>query len=203
MKNFFVDNELVKKYNPPSESNIYDTPYYYFNDFFTEDEIEWIEILEKKLQFDSAKVTNKGVIDKQNRICDAGWIPYTEENSWIFDKIWSSVNKTNGWNLDIEGFSDNIQYTIYDASKHENPPHYTWHSDIGEGLNHRKISLSILLTEGFEGGEFELGRVGVIKEIKNKGDAIMFPSHVEHRVLPVTKGIRKSLVVWISGPKIR
>ena len=116
MKNFFVDNESVKKYNPPSESNIYDTPYYYFNDFFTEDEIEWIEILEKKLQFDSAKITNKGVIDKQNRICDAGWIPYTEENSWIFDKIWSSVNKTNGWNLDIEGFSENIQYPIYEKN---------------------------------------------------------------------------------------
>jgi len=203
MKDFIVDNSLVEKYNPPSESNIDDVPYYYFTNFFNEEEMEWIELLENDLEFNSATITSEGIIDEVSRICDTGWIYYSSEYHWIYEKIWDSVNKTNGWNLDILGFSDNIQYTIYDASKHENPPHYTWHSDIGEGLNHRKISLSILLTGGFEGGEFELANSGFIEHVKNKGDAIMFPSHLKHRVLPVTKGIRKSLVVWVSGPKLR
>ena len=37
------------------------------------------------------------------------------------------------------------------------------------------------------------------KENMKKGSMIIFPSHIWHRVKPVTKGIRKSLVGWIVG----
>jgi PKHD-type hydroxylase len=36
-----------------------------------------------------------------------------------------------------------------------------------------------------------------------KGMVILFPSWVIHRVTPVTKGVRKSIVVWVTGPKFR
>ena len=37
------------------------------------------------------------------------------------------------------------------------------------------------------------------KEILTQGSIIIFPSHVWHRVKPVTKGVRYSLVVWHLG----
>ena len=39
--------------------------------------------------------------------------------------------------------------------------------------------------------------------ITKYGRAVLFPSFLCHRVKPVTKGIRKSLVVWVVGPKFK
>ena len=38
-----------------------------------------------------------------------------------------------------------------------------------------------------------------VKEILPKGSIVVFPSHVWHRVKPVTSGTRYSLVVWSIG----
>ena len=73
----------------------------------------------------------------------------------------------------------------------------------------RKISFTILLNDEFEGGEFEIEagspanteRVHTV-DLK-KGDAILFPSYTWHRVKPVTKGTRHSLVGWVRGPQWR
>jgi PKHD-type hydroxylase len=89
----------------------------------------------------------------------------------------------------------------------------------------RKISCSIQLTypREYEGGEFEL-MVGdntesedkkndlkgdgffdikplPLPHFREKGSAMFFPSFTYHRVKPVTKGTRRSLVVWFRGPK--
>ena len=37
------------------------------------------------------------------------------------------------------------------------------------------------------------------KEIKQKGTIIIFPSFVKHKVAPITKGERNSLVGWVLG----
>ena len=73
----------------------------------------------------------------------------------------------------------------------------------------RKFSLSFLLSEpgvDFEGGEFEINQGEqenpIVAETK-KNRIIGFPSWTIHRVKPVTKGIRKSLVIWVIGPKFR
>jgi PKHD-type hydroxylase len=34
---------------------------------------------------------------------------------------------------------------------------------------------------------------------KKKGSVILFPSFTMHRVTPVTKGVRRSLVLWVGG----
>jgi PKHD-type hydroxylase len=87
-------------------------------------------------------------------------------------------------------------------------------------LNHpehgkiRKLSMTCQLTDGseYEGGELEFDfrnynphmrdeskhRIQC-KEILPKGSIIVFPSFVWHRVKPVTKGVRYSLVVWNLG----
>ena len=45
----------------------------------------------------------------------------------------------------------------------------------------------------------EFKHVRSAKEILTKGSIIVFPSHVWHRVKPVTSGTRYSLVVWSIG----
>ena len=66
----------------------------------------------------------------------------------------------------------------------------------------RKLSMSIILNDDYEGGEFEF--YGHKKSIKpTKGTVIVFPSYMVHRVKPVTKGIRYSVVAWFCGEPFR
>ena len=50
----------------------------------------------------------------------------------------------------------------------------------------------------FEGGGLELMSDGKIARPK-QGQAIFFASFIRHRVIPITKGTRKSLVMWFGG----
>ena len=69
----------------------------------------------------------------------------------------------------------------------------------------RKLSMSILLNqvgEDYEGGELEfMGNLGVV--VANKGDCILFPAYMTHRVLPVTKGQRNVIVGWLHGESFK
>jgi PKHD-type hydroxylase len=75
--------------------------------------------------------------------------------------------------------------------------------DIGPGsISHRKVSITIQLSDPseYEGGDLELWYGGSIIQIpKNKGLTVLFPSFSMHRVTPITKGTRKSLVLWVGG----
>ena len=64
----------------------------------------------------------------------------------------------------------------------------------------------------FEGGDLEFydysppgkkNKILKTNDIKQKGTIITFPSFIIHRVLPVTKGTRYSLVVWHTGPQLK
>ncbi len=58
--------------------------------------------------------------------------------------------------------------------------------------------------EEYEGGIFELFINKHVRELpKKKGMVALFPSYFMHRVTPVTKGERRSLVLWVSGPPFR
>ena len=75
----------------------------------------------------------------------------------------------------------------------------------------RKISLTIFLNDPdeYEGGELDIETKGPRDDTRYdtfklpKGSIVVFPSNKWHRVRPVTSGIRKSLVAWVSGPPIR
>ena len=56
--------------------------------------------------------------------------------------------------------------------------------------------------ELFTGGDFYLPESNNLIKLKHNR-AVFFPSCFLHKVTPVTKGIRKSLVVWVTGPKFR
>ena len=114
------------------------------------------------------------------------------------------ANANSGWNFKIDT-AEAMQLTKYPKAGH-----YHFHQD-GNGvqtfdepknqyLNNkaRKISMSIILNNEYEGGEFEFfGDPQLIKE--KKGTILTFPSYQVHRVRPITKGTRYSLVVWFLG----
>ena len=185
--------------------NYVDNPYYHFKDFLSEEEcnliLEWGETALKR----DATVMSLSGMDSVEEIrrTEVAWIP-VENFEWLYDKIFSSACRTNYWEFDIRGFSEPIQFGVYDATEKE--AYYKSHQDIGPSHNHRKISFSILLSDldEYEGGDFWLDGAGVIdRSTLPKGAGIMFPSFVRHEVQNVTKGKRISLVVWISGPKLR
>ena len=49
--------------------------------------------------------------------------------------------------------------------------------------------------------DFEFDEINTNADFKKKGTLLIFPSYLRHRVLPVTSGVRRSLVAWFWGPK--
>jgi PKHD-type hydroxylase len=85
---------------------------------------------------------------------------------------------------------------------------YDWHTDNDVNFAHeptvRKISMTLLLSpeNEFEGGDLELMKEGKAAKLK-QGQAIFFASFIRHRVTPVIRGNRKSLVMWFGGTPFR
>ena len=67
----------------------------------------------------------------------------------------------------------------------------------------RKISMTLLLSpeDQFEGGDLEL--MSPEESKLKQGHAICFASFLNHRVAPVTRGVRQSLVMWFGGTPFR
>lgn len=139
------------------------------------------------------------------------WIPRTDpEWDWLFRDIEFVCRRANvAFGFDINLFHE-IQFTEYDS---EDNGHYGWHEDLRwvppPDVNvHRKLSFVMQLSDPstYEGGDLEMqiadGRPNV-EDLKVKGTTIVFPSFVKHRVTPVTKGKRYSLVTWYEGPPFR
>ena len=185
--------------------------YYVKNDVFTKVELDnlqhLIDSLNPLLKDATIHDTNTNKTNTSYRRSKVLWIPKNKHTLWIYSKLGEltcEVNKAMGWDFDISCMTECIQYTEYDA---EYEGFYDWHLDIGNNTtSKRKISISIQLSssDDYEGGElkFKIGRTTDIAS-KEKNCAIFFPSYFLHKVEPVTKGKRKSLVLWISGPKLR
>ncbi len=133
-------------------------------------------------------------------------ISWMTQNDWIKNILFNYVDFSNQnvFNLSIFKKAD-IQYTEYHADE---KGHYGLHHDIdwnrNDGLD-RKLSVTVQLSDPseYEGGSFEFTETESpdVEASKAKGTVLIFPSYLQHKVNPVTKGIRKSLVAWFEGPK--
>ena len=171
--------------------------WYVVRDIFSSDEID--ALLHQSKQLNPKEATTIGDADDYRK-STIKWIPKfkSDEYGWIYKRLlhWVDIANEENWKFDIIGCKDDTQYTEYEMGGK-----YDWHMDIlGESINHRKISLSVNLNSDFTGGKFQFkfGR-GITDIFLEKGDAVIFPSFFMHRVTPVTNGVRKSLVQWISG----
>ena len=102
------------------------------------------------------------------------------------------------WGFELAG-SERLQFSAYGPGEH-----YDWHIDLGaqHHFAQRKISISIQLNDPaeYDGGDLEVSIDSDNKLCaRSKGAVILFPSYALHRVTPVTRGTRYSLVAWIVG----
>lgn len=165
--------------------------------------IECKEIKSLFTDMNDGNVGHDGNVDKIIRKSKVRFQERTEETDWIFDKLTAFAFgcNLNRWKFQLSGFYEGLQLTEYD----EEGSHYDWHIDNGNGdMSIRKLSMILLLDDAkdYEGGE--LGFIGIPEKKKyDAGTLILFPSYVGHKVYPVTKGTRRTVVAWISGDPYR
>jgi PKHD-type hydroxylase len=165
---------------------------------------------------DPKKLNQKQIKDlKKKRDSDIVWL----DERWIYKEVQPYVRQANanaGWNFEWD-FSEQMQFTQYKKGQY-----YGWHCDgwdrpyqrpAGDPSNGKVRKLSVTLTlsdpEEYKGGELEFDfrnrdpdkkqNIYKCKEILPKGSLVVFPGFVWHRVCPVTKGTRHSLVMWNLG----
>ena len=164
-----------------------------------------IKLADKKWE----TATTKGKKAKEKRKTNISWT--TEQ--WLYNLVFEymrSANTQAGWNFEINA-AETMQ-----IGKYSKGCFYDYHQD-GDGVTTydtpennwlhnktRKLSMSILLNEDYEGGDFKFynDEEFALKE-KSKGSILVFPSYMQHCVKEVTKGNRYSLVVWFLGPKFK
>ena len=139
-------------------------------------------------------------LDTKKRITTISWIPFKEMQP-MYDDLNMFIQKANRNHFgfgDIQ-ITEQAQFTEYPEGGF-----YDWHMDTDVNMKHeppvRKISMTLLLSpeNQFEGGDLELMAPG--KRVKLKqGHAIIFASFLNHRVAPVIRGVRQSLVMWFGG----
>lgn len=127
------------------------------------------------------------------------------DTDFIFSPLRDAVRYVNeGFRLDLTGFATGCQIARYSS---EVQGHYNWHIDLGtERFSRRKLSLTVQLSraEDYEGGDLEFHLSGLDSaRMRRQGTLIAFPSFHEHRITPVTRGERFSLVAWADGPPFR
>ena len=134
-------------------------------------------------------------------------IPLGEVKPFIGDLIEYAFNNANHYfGYTTFGPYDNfaVKLNTYSADSKDD---YGWHIDESRmAMNDTKLTVLLnCSTEPYEGGEFQtfVSEVTDHPEYNKPGSAIMFKSYISHRVKPVTKGTRKTLTLFITGPKFR
>ena len=153
-------------------------------------------------------------IQDGNQVNRKSHISFLSDNELIKEvtPVVNEANEKTGWNFLLREFEP-LQYTIYNIRDH-----YDWHIDTHakaykNGLV-RKLSFTICLNDdetennNYKGGKFEIciphpryqkHKYFKFTETFKQGTIIVFPSHVWHKVHPITSGTRKVLVGWVVG----
>jgi PKHD-type hydroxylase len=120
----------------------------------------------------------------------------TGRMAWLF--AWANVHL---YQFELTGLDEDFQLLRYEVGDF-----FTWHLDCGPGLEStRKLSMSIQLSApaDYEGGRLEFAVQARLPMSGLQGAAVIFPSYLTHRVSPLTRGARFSLVAWAHGPAFR
>ena len=179
--------------------------YYWYQNGFSKEELEKVYNGVSSLPFHGATLLGNQDVNaiKKIRSSSVKWIPKNDEWIWLYDKLMDMAMTANEalWNFDLISAPELIQYTeYYDVEG----GHYGWHQDIGSGAgSHRKVSITVQLSESdeYEGGDLEMWKGGedYVTVERGAGVVFIFPSYMMHRVTKVTKGTRRSFVLWVGG----
>lgn len=198
----------VSPLNPPGKDNCA-----FWEGFLTNDQIneilsypEWLSMSNGRIKGDQ----EAGTVDHDIRSSKISWLNFNENTQDLWNILSDTIAKVNSeyFQFDLTGMYEPIQLSLYTAENNKQG-HYSWHTDMNmiDRTVPRKLSMSLLLSDPseFEGGELQIKPTSdeeITLEPK-KGRAWFFPSWTLHRVTPVTRGVRRSLVLWVGGPAFR
>lgn len=178
--------------------------YIYYLNFLLPHEVERIRNFWKEEKVIKATISKDNLYDDELRKSSVMFIDNNEENDWIYSRLADIAITTNNqvyW-FDILGFHQELQLTRYSKGDF-----FEWHQDFGAGaISARKLSMTIQLSDPneYEGGDLQfMINQNIVSAPREKGTIIIFPSYAMHRVTPITKGTRQSIVGWVSGPPYR
>lgn len=151
--------------------------------------------------------------DGQVRAAEIAWMAPDPELAWVLDRLGELIDDANQvYGFDLSGFDEDLQFTSYRTPG----AFYTWHQDgLDAGVAMRKLSIVVQLSDPaeYDGADLELFQVvedhdeAELAELsaasRAQGTAIVFPAFEYHRVTPLVRGVRHSLVCWVSGPPFR
>jgi PKHD-type hydroxylase len=134
------------------------------------------------------------------------WLDAYAEHEMVerFMRLVHSSNRTN-FGVEIHRPFE-LQFTEYHGTAQGK---YDWHQDVwleSDRAYDRKLSVVVQLSapQDYAGGEFDFfGAPSPDAAFTPQGSVLIFPSWLQHRVRPVTRGLRRSLVSWVEGPRWR
>jgi PKHD-type hydroxylase len=162
-------------------------------DLFLEEEIEDIKDIGDALILEEGKIKGD-LVDHAVRNTKIAWIHPGKATHWLFDRAIMVFKSALPFNA-----LQSMQYTVYHGT---DKSHYTWHRDIGTGdkIMRARVNVGIVQLSDpgdYKGGVLQLKQENkIIDVMKTKGLVTTFPIDMEHRVTPLTSGVRKTLIMW-------
>jgi len=150
----------------------------------------------------------------EKRRCQVGWLnhPMHDRRLCIMYDLMAEIAQSanaDTWQYDIDGYYDMLQYVHYTARENDGPDdHFSWHMDKGDDWRRpqRKLAVVAILSSlnEYEGGGLSIFDGQEISLVAlEMGTVLVFPSFVQHKVAPITKGLRRTLVGWLCGPRFK
>jgi PKHD-type hydroxylase len=175
---------------------------------FTDKELDRLERHCDGLATEQARVTGDGY--GSIRSTRVAWVHRdTEVTENLYRKMEQVVLRLNAehFRSDLSGLTT-LQHALYRES---DAGYFDWHIDYGRdpndpGQEPRKITLSVQLSDSdsYDGCDLEVRAAHLIDVApRQRGALVAFRANALHRVTPITRGIRKSLVAWAAGPEYR
>lgn len=176
---------------------------------FTPAELDTITRYGDSLALENAELSVGGADYDSIRKTLVAWVARNPKTEFFHQRLEEAVLSLNAryFRFDLSGLAD-FQYALYGGPE---GGHFDWHKDYGRDPSDparepRKLTLSLQLSDPseYDGCELQV-RAGHKIDIapKARGALVAFPANVLHQVTPITRGQRRSLVVWAVGPEFR
>jgi PKHD-type hydroxylase len=174
---------------------------------FTRSQLDALERHCDTLPLEPAELTGGG--NRGIRTTQVAWVHRNDQTEDLYLRMEAIVLRLNAelFHFELTGLTT-IQYAAYHQQE---GGYFDWHNDYGRyrgdpGQEPRKITMSLQLSDGqsYDGCDLEVRAAHPIDVAPRERGALMaFRAYALHRVTPIMRGVRKSLVIWAAGPEFR
>jgi PKHD-type hydroxylase len=193
---------MIYRFGAPYNDPALGEPFTHHESGLSDAEIDRIRQIGDALEATSVKLY--GEHDARHVEATGSHFPLNDDTAWLYERMAQVAGGINAasFRYDLTGFHENFYFLRYGPGQH-----FNWHVDIGgDTPAPRKLSLVLQLSdpEEYEGGNFDvLVATHHATAHKRKGLITAFPAYAIHRVTPVTRGVRRTLSMFLVGPNFR